>query len=394
MFSSRVPSLHPNRWSQWLSAFPPRYDLTVSNPTQVGLPYPEDLLAPLAHPRGLTYRPEPVGLREAREAVASLYRAHGLPVRPEQVVLTASTSESYSLLAKLLCEPGEGFLVPQPSYPLFEHLLRAESCRALPYQLPEETGFRLDASRIPATGAARAVVVVQPNNPTGTVVPPGEWEALVALCGQREWALIADEVFWEFPLTATPRRSFAGTQGCLTFVLGGLSKLLGLPQLKVGWVVVSGPQALAAEAFSRLEFLADTYLSVATPTQQALPELLARGLPLREAIRKRVRANLELVQRELAAFPFLQLLPPEGGWNAVLRFPRVLGEEELVCELLEERRVAVYPGFFFDFPHEGFLVVSLLVLPEQLTSGLRAVGEVLAAKLAAGFERKPTRTYT
>ncbi len=364
-----------------LVAFPPRFDLTVSNPTLVGLPYPPDLLAPLAHPRGLVYHPAPAGLASARQAVAALYQAQGLSVRPEQVLLTASTSESYSLLAKLLCEPGEGFLVPQPSYPLFEHLLRADGCRAVPYQLPEEAGFRLDTSRIPYHEGAKALVVVQPNNPTGTVVPSEEWEALVKLCRDRSWALVADEVFWEFPLGAKARQSFAGNPHCLTFVLGGLSKLLGLPQLKVGWMVVSGPQDLAAEAFARLEFLADTYLSVATPTQQALPEILARGLGVREAIRQRLRVNLELLREELQDFPFLELVEPEGGWSAVVRFPQVVSEEDLVCELLQERGVAVYPGFFFDFPHEGFLVVSLLVLPEHLRLGLQAVGQALAAKL-------------
>lgn len=382
VFSSRVPSLVPNRWSQMLKAFPPRFDLTVSNPTLVGLPYPPDLLGPLAHPRGLNYRPLPPGLSEAREAVAQLYRAQGLPVAPEQVVLTASTSESYSLLVKLLCEPGEGFLVPQPSYPLFEHLLRAECCQTFFYPLPEETGFRLDTARIPPWEGVKAMVVVQPNNPTGTVVPPSEWEALVALCRQRGWALVADEVFWEFPLSESPRQSFAGNPHCLTFVLGGLSKLVGLPQLKVGWMVVSGPEELAREAFLRLEFLADSYLSVATPTQQALPEILSRGLSVRQAIGCRVNANLQLLKQELEAFPFLQVLPPEGGWSAVLRFPRVVGEEDLVCELLEKHGVALYPGFFFDFPHEGFLVVSLLVPPEHLAFGLSALGRTLEAKLA------------
>ncbi|KDA53274.1 hypothetical protein EG19_06775 [Thermoanaerobaculum aquaticum] len=386
MFSSRVPSLVPNRWSQMLSAFPPRVDLTVSNPTLVGLPYPPDLLAPLADPRGMAYHPASAGLSSAREAVAQLYRAQGLPVSPEQILLTASTSESYSLLAKLLCEPGEGFLVPQPSYPLFEHLLRAESCQTFFYPLPEETGFRLDAARISLREGVKAVVVVQPNNPTGTVVPPGEREALVALCRQRGWALVADEVFWEFPLSESPRQSFAGNPHCLTFVLGGLSKLVGLPQLKVGWMVVSGPEELAGEAFSRLEFLADTYLSVATPTQEALPEILSRGLAVRQGIGERVKANLQLLKQELAAFPFLQLLEPEGGWSAVLRFPRVVSEEDLVCELLEKSGVALYPGFFFDFPHEGFLVVSLLVPPEHLAFGLTALGRTLEGKLASCAE--------
>lgn len=381
MFSARVPPLVPNRWSQAVAAHPPELDLTVSNPTRVNLPYPVDLLAPLAHPRGLVYRPAPAGLSEAREAVARLYRGQGLEVEPHQVLLTASTSESYALLAKLLCDPGEGFLVPQPSYPLFEHLLRAEGCRVFPYQLPEESGFHLDVARIDPVAGAKAVVVVQPNNPTGTVVPLEEWHALVDLCRERGWALIADEVFWDFPLGETPRRSFAGNPGCLTFTLGGLSKLLGLPQLKVGWVVASGPAAVVAEAFARLEFLADTFLSVATPTQQALPQLVELGWGLREAIRHRVQTNAQRLRRRVSGHPLLQLVPPDGGWSAVLRFPRVMTEEELVLGLLREAGVAVYPGYFFDFPHEGFLVVSLLVEDRVLEEGIGRLVEWLSARV-------------
>jgi alanine-synthesizing transaminase len=381
MFSRRLPTLVPNRWSQALAQLPVHFDLTVSNPTVVGLAYPEDLLAPLAHPRGLRYAPHPMGLPEAREAIAAYYAAQGVPVDPAAVLVTASTSESYSLLAKLLCEPGEGFLVPQPSYPLFEHLLRAEGCLAFPYPLPQESGFHLEVEAIPRNPAAKAVVVVQPNNPTGTVVPLAAWEALVAHCQRQGLALIADEVFWDFPLAAVPRRSFAGEAGVLTFTLGGLSKLVGLPQLKVGWMVISGPEEQVEQAKGWLEFLADTYLSVSTPVQQALPELLSRAWPLREAIARRVRDNLALLRRELAAFAFLELLAPEGGWSAVLRFPRVVPEEQLVLELMEQEGVALYPGYFFDFPQEGFLVTSLLVRPEVLEEGISRLGRWLASKL-------------
>ncbi len=382
MFSDRLPPLSPNRFWQALRQARVRWDLTVSNPTLVDLPYPEGLLAPLAHARGLVYRPHPLGLPEAREAIAQLYQRQGLPVSETSVVVTCSTSESYSLLAKLLCRPGEGFLVPEPSYPLFEHLLRAEGCQAFPYPLPEESGFRLDAAAVAANPQARAVVVVQPNNPTGTVVPPAEAEALGRRCAAVGMALIADEVFWEFPLFSGPRRSCAGNPTCLTFTLGGLSKLVGLPQLKLGWMVVSGPSCLAGEALARLEFLADTYLSVSTPLQQALPELLSRAAPVGDAIRQRLSQNLQVLQEKLAAFPFLQLVPPEGGWSAVVRFPRVCSEEALVLELLQREGVAVYPGFFFDFPREGFLVLSLLVPPAALAAGVASIGRLLAAKLA------------
>lgn len=381
VFSRRLPPLDLNRWWQARSRLSVRWDLTAANPTQQGLPYPQDLLAPLAHPRGLLYRPHPLGLESAREAVLSLYRTQDLSKASATVVLTSSTSESYSFLAKLLLEPGEGFLVPQPSYPLFEHLLRAESCQAWPYPLSEETGFHLDVSRIPQASGAKAVVVVQPNNPTGTVVPQEEWEALVRFCAAQELALIADEVFWDFPLRSTWRRSFAGNSQCLTFTLGGLSKLVGLPQLKVGWVVVSGPPDLREEALARLEFLADIYLSVSTPVQQALPEIMALAWPIRQAICQRLEANLALLQQQLGRFPFLEVLEPEGGWSAVLRYPVICPEEELVLELLQEDGVAVYPGYFFDFPREGFLVVSLLVEPQVLASGISLVGSRIAGKL-------------
>jgi aspartate/methionine/tyrosine aminotransferase len=301
-------------------------------------------------------------------------------VDPSAVVITASTSESYSLLAKLLCQPGEGFLVPQPSYPLFEHLLRLEGCQAFPYPLPEESGFHLEAAALPCLAQAKAVVVVQPNNPTGTVIAPGQGEALVARCAAQGQALIADEVFWEYPLSPFPRQSLVGNGGCLTFTLGGLSKLVGLPQLKLGWMVVSGPQDLVEQAMTRLEFLADTYLSVSTPLQQALGEILARAWPVHQAIAQRIRENLQLLRRLVASYPFLQLLPPEGGWSAVLRFPRLCSEEELVLELLEGEGVACYPGYFFDFPGEGYVVVSLLVRPETLTQGIGHLAEKLVSK--------------
>ncbi|MDW7967267.1 MAG: pyridoxal phosphate-dependent aminotransferase [Thermoanaerobaculum sp.] len=381
MFSHRLPPLVPNRWWQVRLACRPQVDLTVSNPTKVGIAYPEDLLAPLAHPRGLRYEPEPAGLWAAREAVAAWYQGQGLAVSPQQVLLTASTSESYGLLAKLLCNPGEGLLVPQPSYPLFEHLFAAEGVMALPYPLPAETQFHLEVEQIPQPRQAQGLVVVQPNNPTGGVVPERAWQPLVRLCARQGWALIADEVFWPFPLADVWRTSFANNRECLTFVLGGLSKLAGLPQLKLGWIVVSGPEPLVHEAWSRLEFLADTYLSVATPTQQALGEILQRAEGVGEQIRQRLVANWELVRGWVAHHPWLEVIPPEGGWSAVLRYPAVVGEEELVVWLLQHHGLAVYPGFFFDFPREGYLVVSLLICPDELRRGLAVLGEALAQRV-------------
>ena len=364
MFSSRVPGeLLPNRIAAAREASPPRFDLTVSNPTGCGIAYPPDLLAPLADPEGLAYRPHPRGLRVARTAAAREYRRHGLEVDPERVLLTASTSEAYAFLFKLLAEPGEAVLVPTPSYPLFEHLANVEGIAAVPYRLDTEAGWRLDLPALAhAPENARALVVVHPNNPTGSFVHPDDAAAVAALAAERGWALIADEVFLDYPLSGGPgaSMSFAARDEVLIFTLGGLSKSVGLPQLKLAWIVTGGPQPAVTTALDRLEFIADTFLSVATPVQLALPDLLHRGSAVREAILERCRRNLVALRHVASRVPAVALLEPGGGWSAVLRFPAVLAEEELVLELLREDGVAVHPGYFFDFPMEGVLVVSLL----------------------------------
>lgn len=377
-FSSRTPSdLAPNRITLARAAHPPAYDLTVSNPTRCGIPYPEDLLRPLADPAGLAYRPDPRGLVEARRAVSAEYARQGAAVPVERLVLTASTSEAYALLFKLLCEPGEAVLVGVPSYPLFDHLARVEGVRAEPYRLDPDHGWRLDLHELAAAPPdTRAVVVVHPNNPTGSYLDPGDAAALQALCAARGWALIVDEVFLDFPLAATGERvhSLAGCATCLTFALGGLSKSVGLPQLKLGWIAASGPEDVVAPALERLEYLADTFLSVATPVQLAAGELLARGAPVRAAIRDRCRGNLATLREAVGAHPALEVLPPEGGWSAVLRFPAVVEEEELAVELLERDGVAVQPGYFFDFAREGHLVLSLLPEPATFREGVARLG--------------------
>ncbi|HPC83655.1 MAG TPA: pyridoxal phosphate-dependent aminotransferase [Thermoanaerobaculaceae bacterium] len=368
-FSSRTPAdLEPNRITLARAAHPPAYDLTDSNPTRCGIPYPEDLLRPLADPAGLAYRPDPRGLVEARRAVSAEYARQGAAVPVERLVLTASTSEAYALLFKLLCEPGEAVLVGVPSYPLFDHLARVEGVRTEPYHLDPDQGWRLDLHELAAAPAdTRAVVVVHPNNPTGSYLDPGDAAALQALCAARGWALVVDEVFLDFPLAEGGQRarSLAGSATCLTFALGGLSKSVGLPQLKLGWIAASGPEDVVAPALERLEYLADTFLSVATPVQLAAAELLARGATVRAAIRTRCRSNLTVLREVVGRCPALEVLPPGGGWSAVLRFPAVVDEEELAVELLERDGVAVQPGFFFDFPRDGHLVLSLL--PESAT---------------------------
>jgi len=391
MFSSRVPSdFEPNRLAQAAAARRAAglstIDLTLSNPTRAGFDYEPDLLAPLADAQALTYDPAPFGLPSARAAVAVEYARRGLDVTPDRIALTASTSEAYSLLFKLLCAPGEAVLAPAPSYPLFEHLARADAVRALPYHLDPEADWRLDLDELSHQDEdVRAVIVVHPNNPTGSFVHPDDGAALVELCARRGWALIADEVFLDYPLAGGPGSgcTFAAQASCLTFTLGGLSKSVGLPQLKLGWIVASGPFGETHAALERLAFLADTYLSVATPVQLALPRLLHDGAGVRAAILARCRSNLAALLDLASRVPWLSVHAPGGGWSVVLRFPAVVDEETLAIELLERDSVVVHPGYFFDFPRPGVLVVSLLPACETFAAGVAALLARLATHVGA-----------
>jgi len=339
------------------------FDLTESNPTACGIPYPPELLRGLGDSRGLRYEPDPRGPRPARAAVAAGYRRWGVEVDPDHVILTASTSEAYSFLFRLLADPGDAILVPAPSYPLFSHLLRLDSIEARTYALDTDDGWRIDFSILERQGeGVRAVIVVHPNNPTGSFVHPEDRDRLAALCRDRGWAIVADEVFLPYPLDDNPGNdaSFAGVRECLCFTLGGLSKSVGLPQLKLAWIVASGPDGDVETALEGLEYIADAYLPVSTPVAAATPRLLTEGAAIREAMLARCRANLESLRRLAADHPSVYVLPVGGGWSAVLRVPAVIGEEELCLRLLENRGVAVHPGLFFGFPSEGFLVISLL----------------------------------
>jgi hypothetical protein len=361
MFSRRLPSdLAPNRLALRRAALPPRFDLTLSNPTRAGIAYPAGLLRSLADPRGLVYDPDPCGLPAARAAVAAECARLGRPADPESMVLTASTSEAYAMLFKLLCDPGDAVLVPVPSYPLFEHLAALEGVRAEPYRLDPGHRFQPMLPTGPPPGA-KAIVAVHPNNPTGTRLDAASGEVLVAWCARHGLALIVDEVFLDYPLDpARALCSFAGTREVLTFVLGGLSKSAGLPQLKLAWTLVSGPDAVRARALEALAFAADSYLSVATPVQAALAEVLEAARPVRDAILARCRGNLSVLRAALAPLAGATLVEPDGGWLAVLRYPAVVGGEELALALLEEDRVALHPGWFYDLPGEGWLALSLL----------------------------------
>ena len=366
-------------------------DLTESNPTRAGISYPENLLAPLADDRALRYDPRPFGLESARMAVAADQRRRGAEVDASQIGLTASTSEAYSWLFKLFCDPAGSVLVPRPSYPLFEHITRLEGVRAEPYALEYHGRWEIDfASVTAASDDARALIVVSPNNPTGSCITTAELERLVSICRERNWALIADEVFADYlfaPLDSVtlargkPITDLASRAEVLSFTLAGLSKTVGLPQLKLGWMVVGGPAPQRDAALHALELVADSFLSVGTPVQVALPELLRAGATVRAAIQARTRRNQNALREAAASHPACDVLRADGGWAAVLRVPSTRGEERLVLDLLEYERILVHPGYFFDFPRQAFIVLSLLP-PEDVF--VDAVARVLRFVDAAG----------
>lgn len=382
MFSSRVPAdLQPNRLTQAMRrAQADRrsiIDLTVTNPTRVGIEYPPAMLVPLSAPAALAYDPHSTGLPAARAAVARDYVRHGIDVAPDRIVLTASTSDAYSVLFKLLCAPaGDAVLVPVPSYPLFDHLTRLDGVRSISYRLEYHGRWAVDFDSIADVWNAdvRALLAVSPNNPTGSILTAGELVRLGEICAAREAALVVDEVFTDYRMdgegeSANPRLP------CLTFRLGGLSKSAGLPQVKLGWIAVEGPDDLVRAALERLDLICDTYLSVSTPVQVAASALIRAGNQVRASILTRIRENAAALRRLAAGYPSLDVLPCEAGWSIVLRAPSTRTEEALVLELLEEDGVLIHPGFFFDFPHECFLVGSLLPEPGSFEAGMRRVLE-------------------
>ncbi len=382
MFSSRVPGeLEPNRLTQAVRRVRADgrrlIDLTITNPTHVGIDYPPAILAPLSDPAGLSYDPHSTGLPDARAAVARDYVRHGINVAPDRIVLTASTSEAYSVLFKLLCAPvGDAVLVPVPSYPLFEHLTRLDGVRSIPYRLEYHGRWAIDFDSV--AGAwnrdVRALLAVSPNNPTGSIVTGDELQRLSGICAAGAAALVIDEVFADYPVGG--RLAVSTTKfECLTFRLGGLSKSAGLPQLKLGWIAVDGPQDRVRDALERLDLICDTYLSVSTPVQVAAPALIREGAAVRASILDRIRANDAALRSLAASSPSIEVLPCEAGWSIVLRVPSTRSEETLALELLEEDGVLIHPGFFFDFPHEAFLVGSLLPEPPLFNQGMRCVLE-------------------
>ncbi len=344
-------------------------DLTISNPTQADFDYPSDELAAImARASRAPYRPEPLGILTARSAVAD-----HLGCSAADIVLTASTSEAYSHLFKLLANPGDAILTATPSYPLLDHLAALELVRLRTFPLEFHRRWEIDpaALRESMSAETKAIVVVNPNNPTGSYLSAEEQSAIASL----GVPVISDEVFFDYPLAPVHSpTSFASLASSLVFVLGGLSKSAGLPHYKLGWIRLAGPDLMKREALAGLELIADTFLSVSTPVQEALPELLVTGARVREAIARRTASNLDHLRNEVAAARGSSVLPVEGGWSAVIRVPRTSSDEELAIVLLERDHVAVHPGYFFDFASDGFLVVSLLTPPDTFAEG---VGRIL-----------------
>ena len=386
MFSSRLSwDLRPNRLSELLEAKRRSgaaiLDLTESNPTRAGLDYPaEEIAQALASPASLLYEPSPDGLPQAREAVAGYYAARGVSVEPDRVLLTASTSEAYSHLFKLLADPGDEVLVPRPSYPLFEFLANLELVRIVHYPLAYHGRWEMDLDALASavTERTRAVVIVNPNNPTGSFLKKTELEWLVEVCAPKNLAILSDEVFSDYGFEPDAKRveTLADLKQVPAFCLGGLSKATGLPQMKLGWIALAGPQAWVTTARERLELIADTYLSVGAPVQHALPRLLALGAEVRKQIISRTRLNLAVLRAAVSSTA-LRVLDVEGGWYAILEVPRTRSEEEWCAELLDQDSVLVQPGFFYDFEAEAFLVVSLLTESQIFREGVgRLVGRV------------------
>jgi aspartate/methionine/tyrosine aminotransferase len=391
MPSHRLPGdLSVNPTTRTLAALRDRgvaiIDLTVSNPTKVGLEYPPDLLASLGAAAGLAYDPHPLGLLAARQAVASDFARRGLAVRPEHIALTASTSEAYAWLFKLLCDPGDNVLVPRPSYPLFEHLTVLESVEARAYRLEHHASWRIDLASLRSLidDRTKAVLVVSPNNPTGSYLHEEDLRALAEVCAACNLMMIGDEVFVDFPLDVAPHAtSVLNATECVSCSLGGLSKTVGLPQVKLGWIAFAGSDQQVEPLLQAYELIADTYLSVSTPVQHSTADLLARGSVVRDQIQQRIRQNLGALRRFAAMTPEVSVLDVEGGWTATIQVPRYRSEEGLVLELLTSEHVLVHPGYFFDFEREAFIVVSLLVPHHQFDE---AIPRVLARATERGSE--------
>jgi aspartate/methionine/tyrosine aminotransferase len=381
MFSDRTAwNLQPNPLSKALAnrlaAGKAVIDLTESNPTKCGFYFDTGrILGALSHPAGLRYEPVPQGLLTARNAVIDYYRSRNCAVSVDDVFLTTSTSEAYSFLFRTLCNPSDEVLIPQPGYPLFNFLAEIQDVATVPYPLVYDYGWQIDfhALQRAITPGTRAIIVVNPNNPTGHFCKAEDMHRLNEICVQRDLALVADEVFLDFSLGNDIAPSLASNNKALTFTMSGLSKMSGLPQMKVAWLIVTGPEALKQKAIARLEMIADTYLSMNTPMQLALPVLLELRQNFRQQCMERVRNNVAHLDKLLTSQKLCTRLNLEGGWYAIVKVPVTGGDEELVLELLNIHGAYVHPGHFYDFPGEGYLVVSLITPEPQFATGIEAL---------------------
>ena len=380
MFSKRTDwSLETNRLSAALAAHRASarrlLDLTISNPTECGFQYDENgIREALSGAGAMVYAPDPRGMLSARAAVAEYYAGKGVHISAEDIFLTASTSEAYSFVFRLLCDPGAEALVPSPSYPLFDFLAEIHDVHLTRYPLTYEDGWQIDFAGLERaiTKRTRGIIVVHPNNPTGHYAKAAEMEQLNQICAVNDLALIADEVFFDFCAESEGRRSsFAANSRALTFTMSGLSKISGLPQMKAAWLALSGPENLKIQAAERLEIITDTYLSVNTPVQIGLPALLAQRHGFQKQLMARLRSNVAEMDRQLARSKSCSRLKVEGGWYAVLRIPELRDDEEFAVELLEKHSVYTHPGHFFEFSEPNYLVISLLAREEDFAEGVR-----------------------
>ena len=382
MFSNRTgwaltPNLFTKVQRELQAAGVPLLDLTVSNPTRAGISYDtESILDSLRNPSAMDYDPQPKGLLSAREAVADYYRDdYDAAVNPERVVLTTSTSEGYSYVLRLLCNPGDEVLVPKPSYPLFEFLAELSDVKLIPYSLIYDHGWQIDFHSLAqaVNERTRAIVIVHPNNPTGSFVTTSERDGLNHFCNDHGLAIIVDEVFLDYAHDSLRRESFVCNQDTLAFTLSGLSKISGLPQMKLAWITASGPKKQVSAAIERLEVIADTYLSMNAPIQLAAATLLHQRKRIQPQLLERVRTNLGELDRQLSNQKSCERLNVEGGWYAILRVPVTRSDESLAVELLQKTSVLVHPGHFYDFASDGLLVLSLIAQPTGFCEGIRRI---------------------
>lgn len=391
MFSQRTGwNLSLNRYTQALArrrqSGRELLDLTASNPTSVGLTYSKrELSQALLGDEIFSYEPVAKGMLSAREAVAAYYAEKGTALDPEALLLTTSTSEAYSFVFRLLCDRGDAVLVPTPSYPLFDFLADLNDVKLESYELVYDHGWQIDFTSLAAAlqraqsggQRCRAVLVVHPNNPTGSFVKQQDQIELSRICQAHEMAIIADEVFLDYNLGAFSPLTFAANRSCLTFALSGLSKISALPQMKVAWIAVSGPRQVKADALARLEVIADTFLSMNAPVQLAVPEMLQERRHLQPQLLRRIRENLSALDDHLASNKLCVRLNVEGGWYAVLRAPALGSDEDLAISLLESTGVLLQPGHFYNFPSEGYLVASLITPPDVFANGITRTLEYL-----------------